>query len=133
MTYREEVLENLRKKISVVEEEEFTATFEKDFELTFKFKFSNSFLFVKNKDKWEYYPFWNRFIDEWESITFSFIPYTPQDGDLYYFITSSNEIGQCVFDKSILLHHLNKYVGNCFRTEEEAESHIDEICKKLGM
>lgn len=46
MTYREEVLENLRKKIGVSEEEEFTATFEHAF--TFTFKFNHKLLYVKS-------------------------------------------------------------------------------------
>ena len=131
MTYREEVLDNLRKKIGVNEEEEFTATFEHAF--TFTFKFSHKLLYVKSNDKWEYYPFWSRFISEWESVALSYTPYNPPDGNLYYFITSDKKIGQCIFEKDSVRHQINRYAGNCFRTKEEAEAHIDELCKKLGM
>ena len=129
MTYREGVLENLRKKIGVSEEEEFTATFEHAF--TFTFKFSHKLLYVKSNDKWEYYPFWSRFISEWESVALSYTPYNPPDGNLYYYVKKKDIICSAVFSKEELRHQLNKYAGNCFRTYEEAEKHKEEIIEKL--
>lgn len=59
-------------------------------------------------------------------------PFKPRKGDIYYFISLDCEV---FVDNSIWYGDTTDLiffnVGNCFRTEEEAEEHKDEIVKKL--
>lgn len=62
-------------------------------------------------------------------------PYKPNNSHTYWcaemnVISSKAYVGKRVFDGN-LLDYANFYVGNCFKTQEEALKHRDEIIKKL--
>lgn len=59
-------------------------------------------------------------------------PFKPNEGDLYYFIDLDNgdAIGTSYY--SIIPHHkLRVESGNCYRTQKEAEKHLDEWMTKV--
>ena len=62
-------------------------------------------------------------------------PFEPKDGDLYWGVgwVGLNEnvfVGTCVWHDT-RENYADKYCGNCFRTEAEAEKHKYEIYEKL--
>lgn len=60
------------------------------------------------------------------------LPFKPKEGKLYYFIDLDNgdAMGVCYY--SNMSHHkLRVKSGNCYRTEEEAEKHVDEWMTKV--
>ena len=65
------------------------------------------------------------------------LPFDPKEGDTYYFVSwSINRCCQQIYaiKSTFCLTSgcaLNKYSGNCFRTEAEAEAHKYEVYKKL--
>ena len=63
------------------------------------------------------------------------LPFEPKDGDLYWGVgwVGLNEnvfVGTCVWHDT-RENYADKYCGNCFRTEAEAEAHKFEIYEKL--
>ena len=63
------------------------------------------------------------------------LPFEPKDGDLYWGVgwVGLNEnvfVGTCVWHDT-QENYADKYCGNCFRTEAEAEAHKYEIYEKL--
>lgn len=63
------------------------------------------------------------------------LPFEPKDGDLYWGVgwVGLNEnvfVGTCVWHDT-QENYADKYCGNCFRTEAEAEKHKYEIYEKL--
>ena len=68
-------------------------------------------------------------------ITIIKLPFEPKDGDLYWGVgwVGLNEnvfVGTCVWHDT-RENYADKYCGNCFRTEAEAEKHKYEIYEKL--
>ena len=62
-------------------------------------------------------------------------PFEPKDGDLYWGVgwVGLNEnvfFGTCVWHDT-QENYADKYCGNCFRTQEDAEKHKYEIYEKL--
>ena len=60
------------------------------------------------------------------------LPFRPEEGELYYFISLDNgdAMGACYY--SGMSHHkLRVKSGNCYCTREEAEKHSDEWMSKV--
>ena len=60
-------------------------------------------------------------------------PFEPKDAEMYWYVwwDEKNIDTSYTFWKSIVSNWSDKYCGNCFRTEPEAEKHKFEIYKKL--
>jgi hypothetical protein len=60
------------------------------------------------------------------------IPFVPKDGEFYYSILLSIEKPyKSTFYEYIFSDELNKAIGNCFRTEEEAEKNKGKIISRF--
>ena len=62
------------------------------------------------------------------------LPFEPKEGEMYYFVFWNDTNGLDVgFGRWHNMYHnyTDKYLGNCFRTAEEAEAHMFEIYEKL--
>lgn len=58
------------------------------------------------------------------------LPFIPSYAEPYYYCDDNGEVSDGRFFKTF--YDLQRYyVGNCFRTREEAEEHFNEIQKKL--
>lgn len=59
-------------------------------------------------------------------------PFVPKDGEFYYSILLSIEKPyKSTFYEHIFSDELNKAIGNCFRTEEEAKKNKDKIMSRF--
>lgn len=65
-------------------------------------------------------------------VTIKKFPFKPNEGNLYYFIglDKGDAIGTHYYS-NIPHHKLRVKSGNCYRTEEEAENHVDEWMTKV--
>lgn len=60
------------------------------------------------------------------------LPFKPEEGELYYFISLNDGDAMGVFYCSgIPYHKLRVKSGNCYRTREDAEKHSDEWLSKV--
>lgn len=60
------------------------------------------------------------------------IPFHPQNGDIYYYVTALGEIEKVLFfNDANTLHCLLREAGKCYRTRDEAEKHLIDDYKKL--
>lgn len=59
------------------------------------------------------------------------IPFVPKDGEVYYSILlSTSSAYKSTFYECIFSDKLDRAIGNCFRTEEEAEKNKDKIISR---
>ena len=58
-------------------------------------------------------------------------PFKPKIGDWYYYVNIFGELIYEEFKKFNTFDHLNRAMGNCFRTTEAAQIHKEEILKML--
>lgn len=59
------------------------------------------------------------------------LPWKPKNGDRYYDVHPDGTIGNTIFSCDSTYDLAMLYMGNCFRTEKEAETHKDEIMQKF--
>ena len=60
------------------------------------------------------------------------LPFRPEEGELYYFISLDNGDAMGAYYHSDMSHHkLRVKSGNCYYTREEAEKHSDEWMSKI--
>ena len=65
-------------------------------------------------------------------ITIIKIPFEPKLGDLYYWVSMVAQPGiERKHYRCETFDYTNKYCGNCFRSEAEAQAHKQEIYEKL--
>ena len=121
-TLKEEVIELLMKRIGIAENEEFEAQFAHE-ECQVN-KFCNGELLTKVNEEW-------RDNSMWAVYEFKVKPFKPKIGDWYYYVNISGELIYEEFKKFNTFDHLNRAMGNCFRTKELAEAHKEEILKIL--
>lgn len=57
-------------------------------------------------------------------------PFRPRIGEEYWFISSEDEVISDIYEEH-LFDIMARCIGNCFRTEAEAEAHKDEIMAKF--
>ena len=55
----------------------------------------------------------------------------PKDGEEYFYVDEDGNIGSFIFDMICISDTAMLYMGNCFRTSEDAEAHKDEIMAKF--
>lgn len=61
------------------------------------------------------------------------IPFVPKDGEVYYSILlSTSKAYKTTFYEYIFSNNLDRAIGNCFRTADEALKHRDEIRKRFN-
>ena len=58
-------------------------------------------------------------------------PWKPEDKEIMYYIGLNRSINQTWFNAKGGFTLLTYSLGNCFRTEEEAEKHVDEWMSKI--
>lgn len=128
-TLKEEVMELLMKRIGVAENEEFEAQFAHE-ECPVN-KFCNGELLTKVNEEWRDNSMWAVFVKYFDVYEFKVIPFKPKVGNRYYYINISGEPIYEEFKKFNTFDHLNRAMGNCFRTKEAAQIHKEEILKML--
>lgn len=128
-TLKEEVMELLMKRIGVAENEEFEAQFVNgECEVN---KFCNGELLTKFSKEWRDDSKWAVFVKYFDVYEFKVKPFKPKIGDWYYYVNISGELIYEEFKKFNTFDHLNRAMGNCFRTKEAAQIHKEEILKML--
>ena len=128
-TLKEEVMELLMKRIGVVEDEEFEARLANgECEVN---KFCNGELLTKFSKEWRDDSKWMVFIKYFDVYEFKVKPFKPKIGDWYYYVNIFGELIYEEFKKFNTFDHLNRAMGNCFRTKEAAQIHKEEILKML--
>lgn len=128
-TLKEEVMELLMKRIGVVENEEFEAQFVSgECEVN---KFCKGELLTKFNEKWRDDSKWAVFVKYFDVYEFKVKPFKPKIGDWYYYVNIFGELIYEEFKKFNTFDHLNRAMGNCFRTTEAAQIHKEEILKML--
>ena len=128
-TLKEEVMELLMKRIGVAENEEFEAQFAPE-ECPVN-KFCNGELLTKVNEEWRDNSMWAVFVKYFDVYEFKVIPFKPKVGHRYYYVNISGEPIYEEFKKFNTFDHLNRAMGNCFRTKEAAQIHKEEILKML--
>lgn len=65
-------------------------------------------------------------------VTIKKLPFKPKEGELYYLVGfyTGDVISTC-YAKECQSDIVNVKGGNCYRTEEEAEKHVDEWMSKI--
>lgn len=131
-TLQEEIIELLKNKIGVADGAEFYA--EDDCIGYGKCKIFEGKLLIKGENGgWEETNLWKLFIEYFEDYKFERIQYKPQMGDWYSYVNIDGIIVKKVFIDGVMTDYLNRYIGNCFRTNEHAEAHKREILEMLGI
>lgn len=59
------------------------------------------------------------------------LPWKPQNGDIYYYVTSQKGIGQNTFSDTFTLDCMLRKAGKLYRSEEEAKRYLDKDYKDL--
>lgn len=54
------------------------------------------------------------------------IPFHPKNEEIFYFVNVLGEIQGVTFDERCILHYLLCKLGKCYKTEKEAEKHVEE-------
>lgn len=128
-TLKEEVIELLMDRIGVAENEEFESQFaSEEYQVN---KFCNGELLTKVNEEWRDNSMWAVFVKYFDVYEFKVIPFKPKIGDWYYYVNIFGELIYEEFKKFNTFDHLNRAMGNCFRTKEAAQIHKEEILKML--
>lgn len=128
-TLKEEVIELLMDRIGVAENEEFESQFaSEEYQVN---KFCNGELLTKVNEEWRDNSMWAVFVKHFDVYEFKVIPFKPKVGNRYYYVNISGEPIYEEFKKFNTFDHLNRAMGNCFRTKEAAQIHKEEILKML--
>lgn len=59
------------------------------------------------------------------------LPWKPQNGDIYYYVTAQKGIGQNTFSDIFTLDCMLRKAGKCYRAYDEAEKHLEADYKWL--
>lgn len=59
------------------------------------------------------------------------IPFYPEYGEIFYYVTVLGGIQEARFDKDCTLHQLLRKAGKLYRSEEEAKRYLDKDYKDL--
>lgn len=128
-TLKEEVIKILMDRIGVAENEEFESQFaSEEYQVN---KFCNGELLTKVNEEWRDNSMWAVFVKYFDVYEFKVIPFKPKIGDWYYYVNIFGELIYEEFKKFNTFDHLNRAMGNCFRTKEAAQIHKEEILKML--
>ena len=97
-----------------------------------KFRFTDSTLQIKEGERWfeaHSMMFKLLFKGEYKVVK---LPFRPEEGELYYLVGfyTGDVISTC-YAKECQSDIVNVKGGNCYRTEEEAEKHVDEWMSKI--
>ena len=130
-TLQEEVFELIMNRIGVADDEEFEAkNFNEKVFRTYKFSKCKVYELSDSGDWYEIFTwyFLGKVFDNYE---FKVKPFKPKIGDWYYYVNIFGELIYDEFKKFNTFDHLNRAMGNCFRTKEVAQIHKEEILKML--
>lgn len=65
-------------------------------------------------------------------VTIKKLPFKPEEHELYYYVGLYNgEIFSIPYSREYALDEMRIKSGNCYRTEKEAEKHVDEWMSKV--
>ena len=128
-TLKEEVIKMLMDRIGVVENEEFEAQFAHE-ECQVN-KFCNGELLTKVNEEWRDDSKREVFVKYFDVYQLKVKPFKQKIGDWYYNVNIYGELNYEEFKKFNTFDHLNRAMGNCFRTKEAAQIHKEEILKML--
>lgn len=64
-------------------------------------------------------------------VTIKKLPFRPEEGELYYLVGFYGDVIGTRYTKWCQSDILNANSGNCYRTREEAEKHVDEWMSKV--
>lgn len=122
----------IREALGLKENEEFNLKNERNVVLPDKFRFTDRTFQIEENERWI----------EAESLMLKLLlkgecevvklPFKPKEGELYYYVNLN--IGEVMgnYYYSDMNHHvLIVNSGNCYRTKEEAEKHVDEWMSKV--
>ena len=60
------------------------------------------------------------------------LPWKPKDSDKYWFVNPKGHLVHAYFCEDGMVDLYNFNTGNCFKTEEDAEAHKDEVLKRFN-
>ena len=122
----------IREALGLEVNEEFNLKNDRNVVFPDKFRFTDSTLQIKEGERWfeaSSMMFKLFFKGEYEVVK---LPFKPKEGELYYLVGfyTGDVISTC-YAKECQSDIVNVKGGNCYRTEEEAEKHVDEWMEKL--
>nr|DAT43044.1 MAG TPA: hypothetical protein [Caudoviricetes sp.] len=129
-TLKEEVMELLMDRIGVEDGDEFEAKMDEGYFYTYKFLNGNMVVLSDDGD-WRKNRTWYLFVEYFDRFEFRLKRFSPKNGGMYWYVNTSRELWETIFDDSLMIDVLNRSIGNCFRTKESAEAHKEEILKIL--
>ena len=129
-TLKEEVMELLMKRIGVSDGEEFEGKMDGwDF---YTYKFLNGNLIELSGDGiWRKNRTWYLFVDHFDRFEFRLKRFSPKEREMYFYVHVDGRIERARYFGELMVDCLNRCAGNCFRTEESARWHREEILKIL--
>lgn len=95
-------------------------------------KFINDVLYVKRYGKWEECSDLMEYVSHMRDYSFEVQEFNPQEMDLYYFVTPRGTVSSGHYYHLNTPCVVNKLVGNCFATREQAENNMGKIIKKFN-
>lgn len=122
----------IREALGLEVNEEFNLKNDRNVVFPDKFRFTDSTLQIKEGERWfeaSSMMFKLFFKGEYEVVK---LPFRPKEGELYYLVGfyTGDVISTC-YAKECQSDIVNVKGGNCYRTEEEAEKHVDEWMSKV--
>lgn len=122
----------IREALGLEVNEEFNLKNDRNVVFPDKFRFTDSTLQIKEGERWfeaSSMMFKLFFKGEYEVVK---LPFRPKEGELYYLVGfyTGDVISTC-YAKECQSDIVNVKGGNCYRTKEEAENHVDEWMSKV--
>ena len=122
----------IREALGLEVNEEFNLKNDRNVVFPDKFRFTDRTLQIKEGERWfeaSSMMFKLFFKGEYEVVK---LPFKPKEGELYYLVGfyTGDVISTC-YAKECQSDIVNVKGGNCYRTEEEAEKHVDEWMSKV--
>lgn len=122
----------IRESLGLQVNEEFNLKNDRNVVFPDKFRFTDSTLQIKEGERWF----------EARSMMFKLLlkgecevvklPFKPAEGERYYYvILYCGDVSRTAYMKNCKSDAIRANSGNCYRTEEEAEKHVDEWMSKV--
>lgn len=86
----------------------------------------NEFIDVNYNDKFVFTSIENALAEDWEVVEEKKKYWIPEEEEKYFAISNKGDIAHCI-NKRIEIAQAQSEIGNCFKTEEEAEHRLEKI------